>query len=85
MTGYRESELITICTFVYHDPVIPFPIYDCTGYHDKNKPTWKQMEDLAITVTPGPLKPVGFKVGLEPPAKVRVGPDPDEDDEDCDD
>lgn len=39
------------------------------------------MEDLAITVTPAPLKPVGFKVGLEPPAKVRIGPDPAENDD----
>jgi hypothetical protein len=30
------------------------------------------------------LKPVGFKVGLQPPAKVRIGPDPNEVDDDND-
>jgi hypothetical protein len=63
MRGYRESELITICTDVYPSMVLPFTVYECTGYYDKNRPSWKQMEDLAIDVTPAPLKPVGFKVG----------------------
>jgi len=43
------------------------------------------MEDLAITVTPAPLKPVGFKTGLQPLAKVRVGAEPNEADNDDDD
>ena len=64
MTGYRESEMITMCNEVHPNIVVPFLIYECTSYYDKNRPSWKQMEDLAITVTPGPLKPVGFKVGV---------------------
>ena len=80
MTGYRESEKLTICECVNPNIVIPFLIYECTGYYDKNRPSWKQMEDLAITVTPGPLKPIGFKTGLFPPVKVTVGT-PDEDDD----
>lgn len=82
MTGYRESEMITMCNDVHPNIVVPFLIYECSGYYDKNRPSWKQMEDLAITVTPAPLKPVGFKIGLQPPAKVRVGPDPNEADDD---
>ncbi len=81
--GYRESDLVTICDDVHPNIAIPFVVYDCTGYYDKNRPSWKQMEDLAITVTPAPLKPVGFKTGLMPAAKVTVGPQ--EDDDDCDD
>jgi hypothetical protein len=62
--GYRESELITICDDVHPNLVLPFTVYECTSYYDKNRPDWDQMEKLAINVTPGPLKPVGFKVGI---------------------
>lgn len=81
MTGYRESEVITMCGEVHPAIVVPFAVYDCTSYYDKNRPSWDEMQKLAITVTPGPLKPVGFKVGLQPPVKVHVGPDSSEDDE----
>jgi hypothetical protein len=64
MTGYRESESITMCNEVNPNIVVPFLIYECTGYYDKNRPSWKQMERLAINVTPDPLKKVGFKVGV---------------------
>jgi hypothetical protein len=63
MTGYRESEQITICTNVVPNVVMPFKVYDCSGYYDKNRPSWEQMTKLAIDVTPSPIKPVGFKVG----------------------
>jgi hypothetical protein len=64
MAGYRESELITMCYRVDPNIVVPFLIYECTGYYDKNRPNWRQMEKLAIDVTPSPMKPVGFKVGV---------------------
>jgi hypothetical protein len=85
MNGYRESELITICTDVHPNIVLPFTIYSCTGYYDKNRPNWKQMEDLAIDVTPAPMKPVGFKVGVgfhenaTVRTKVKVDLDVDDD------
>jgi hypothetical protein len=44
MTGYRESEMITMCNNVQPNIVVPF-----------NK--------LAIHVSAGNPKPVGFKVG----------------------
>src|ERR1700733_1841697 len=57
MTGFRESELITIC----HNPsptlFVPFNVYECTRYYDKNRPSWSQMKKLAIDVVPGTLKP----------------------------
>jgi hypothetical protein len=62
MRGYRESEMVTICNEVHPNVVVPFSIFDCSGYYDKNRPTWEQMEKLAIHVSAGPLKPVGFKV-----------------------
>ncbi|HEY6414380.1 MAG TPA: hypothetical protein VIX42_11885 [Edaphobacter sp.] len=64
MTGYRESEMVTMCNEIHPNIVVPFFIYECTGYYDKNRPDWKQMEKLAIDVTPSPMKPVGFKVGV---------------------
>jgi len=63
MTGYRESEMVTVCTETHPNIVLPFKVYDCTGYYDKNRPDWEQMQKLAINITPDPLKPVGFKVG----------------------
>jgi hypothetical protein len=63
MIGYRESEMVTVCTNVQPNIVLPFAIYDCTGYYDKNRPTWEQMSKLAIDVSTAPLKPVGFKTG----------------------
>jgi hypothetical protein len=86
MTGFRESELITIC----HNPsptlFVPFNVYECTRYYDKNRPSWSQMKKLAIDVVPGTLKPVGFKVGagFVQTTTVQVGGD-DEDDDDFDD
>ena len=86
-TGYRESEQTTMCTYVHPNIVLPFTVNTCTGYYDKNRPSWKQMHDLAIDVTPAPLKPVGFKVGAQEPIRVRtrVNVDVNDDDEDDDD
>lgn len=83
MTGYRESEMVTMCNGVNPNIVVPFKIYECTGYYDKNRPTWLQMEKLAIHVSPGRTKPVGFKVGAGfGETTVRVVEDGDSCDED---
>jgi hypothetical protein len=88
MTGYRESEMVTICTRVHPNTVLPFKISECTSYYDKNRPSWKQMQDLAIDITPAPLKPVGFKVGVgfheSTTVRTRVNVDLDVHDEDED-
>ena len=85
MTGYRESELMTMCDNVHPNIVVPFNIYECTGYYDKNRPSWDEMQKLAIHVASAPLKPVGFKVGIGfREAAVTVG-EPDDDDFDEDD
>ena len=83
MVGYRESEMVTMCNDVHPNIVVPFRIYECSGYYDKNRPTWQQMEKLAIDVTPAPMKPVGFKVGVgfhetAVPRKVVVPADDDD-------
>ena len=47
----------------FADPniVVPFKIYECTKYYDKNRPSWRQMEKLAIHVSQGNPKPVGCR------------------------
>ena len=64
MNGYRESERITMCSEVNPNIVVQFLIYECNSYHDKNRPNYDQMQRLAIDVATGPIKPVGFKVGI---------------------
>jgi hypothetical protein len=84
-TGYRESEQLTICSWADPNIVLPFTVNTCTGYYDKNRPTWEQMQKLAINVTPDPLKPVGFKVGAHEPVKVRTRVNVDIDSDEAED
>ena len=61
MRGFRDSEEIVYCNYTTPTSLVPFPIRDCTSYSDKNRPSWDQMEKLAIEVRPSAsLKPVGF-------------------------
>jgi hypothetical protein len=63
ITGYRESEMLVICTDVIPNVALPFKVHECTAYNDRNRPDWEQMEKLAIDVLPiSSAKPVGFKV-----------------------
>ena len=62
MTGYRESEMLVICTQVNPNVTVPFAIYECTNHNDKNRPTWEQMARLAIDVLPlSSAKTAGFR------------------------
>lgn len=64
--GYRESEEIVLCTYPLGPPLnVPFKVYECSNHLDKNRPSWKQMEDLAIDVLPtSSAKPAGFRIGI---------------------
>jgi hypothetical protein len=67
VTGFRESELVVICTGVNPNFAVPFKVQDCTNYLDRNRPDYNAMTKLAIHVEPSSsLKPVGFR------AKVTV-------------
>jgi hypothetical protein len=49
--GYRESEAVAYCTYVYDQAIpVPFKVRECSSYLDKGQPTWKQMEDLALPI-----------------------------------
>ena len=62
MTGYRESEMVVVCTDVSPNISVAFMVRDCSDYLDKNRPNWEQMKDLAIDVVPfGFTKVLGFQ------------------------
>ena len=52
VTGYRESDLLVICTNATPNFRVPFPVYECSEFSDRHKPTWDQMSKLAIEVDP---------------------------------
>jgi hypothetical protein len=52
MTGYRESDRLVICNKTSPDFIVPFTMLDCTGFADKHRPDWDQMEKLAINLQP---------------------------------
>ena len=61
MSGYRESEMMVVCTDLSPNIAVPFTVNECTSYNDKNRPNWDQMEKLAIDVLPSSTgKPTGF-------------------------
>jgi hypothetical protein len=63
LSGYRESEMMVVCTATYPDFPVPFVVRECSGYNDRNRPNWDQMEKLAIEFAPVSLaKRVGFTV-----------------------
>ncbi len=83
MTGYRESEMVTMCNEVQPNIVVPFLICECTSYYDKNRPNWDDMKKFALNIETGPIKPVGFKVGVgfQETRKLVTSPDEDNADE----
>jgi hypothetical protein len=46
--GYRESEVLVICTNSSPALRVPFPVYECTGFWDRNRPDYEAMTKLAL-------------------------------------
>jgi|SRR3954453_8519783 hypothetical protein len=62
LRGFRDSEEVVYCSFAYPMILVPFKVRDCSNHWDKNRPTWRQMEDLAIEIRPSvSFKPIGFQ------------------------
>jgi len=63
LQGFRESEEIVYCAFVFNQLLqVPFKVRECSNYADRNRPTWEQMEELAIDILPtSSAKPAGFR------------------------
>ena len=38
IVGYRESDMLAICTNTSPNVVLPFTVYECSNYADKHKP-----------------------------------------------
>ncbi len=63
MRGYRESELLVYCDYTARPILVPFKLVQCSNHCDVNRPSWDQMEKLALDVQPvSSAKPAGFKV-----------------------
>ena len=52
ITGYRESDLLVICTNATPNFTVPFTVMDCSEFNDRHRPTWEQMTKLALEVAP---------------------------------
>jgi hypothetical protein len=81
LRGFRESEEIVYCTASYGPPLaIPFKVYQCTSHMGRTRPTWKQMEDLAIDILPissTRAKPAGFRAGDDSGSTDEVEDEPE--------
>jgi hypothetical protein len=67
VAGFRESELVVICTDVQPNFCVPFKVKECSSYLDRNRPDYDAMKKLAIVVEPSSsLKPVGFRAKVTP-------------------
>jgi hypothetical protein len=72
LRGYRESEEVTYCYYASL-MVVPFKVRECSNYSDKTRPSWEQMEDLAIEIRPTPtFKPAGFHLDDGSQSEVEV-------------
>ncbi len=91
VTGYRESDVLVVCTLASPSFRVPFVVHECSDFQDKYKPDWEQMEKLAIQIQPVRVsrKTRGFHLTeAVKPEKPEDGPaaaeDEDEDLEDLD-
>ena len=61
LRGFRESEELTYCDFLTQPILVSFQVRECSRYVHRSRPTWDQMEELALEIRPSAtLKPAGF-------------------------
>jgi hypothetical protein len=61
--GFRESEEEVFCAFGVDLRILRFKVRDCTDYLNKNLPSRRQMEDIALIIPTQPVRrPAGFGV-----------------------
>ena len=60
--GYREFDEIVFCMYASWETPrpVPFKVKECTDYIDRDTPTPRQMERLAILIEPGGDRAPGF-------------------------
>jgi|ERR1700739_2699998 len=81
VAGYRESDLLVICTNTNPNIVVPFTVFDCSEFSDKRKPTREEMEKLAIAVDP--VRVSAKTRGFYAVTKVQPARDDDEDEDEA--
>jgi hypothetical protein len=79
VAGYRESDLLVMCMNTSPNIVVPFTVFDCSEFSDKRKPTWDEMEKLAIAVEP--VRVSAKTRGFYAVTKVQPARDDDEDED----
>jgi hypothetical protein len=61
IVGYRETDVLVVCTYSNPARVVPFPVYECTEYWDRNRPSYDEMTKLALNFNESRRKPIaGF-------------------------
>lgn len=80
-TGYRDSDLLVICTNTSPNIAVPFAVCDCSEYSDKFRPGWEQMEKLALNIEPTRVsaRTAGFSTVRRVQPIRRAGADEDDD------
>jgi hypothetical protein len=58
--GFRESEVFVVCVAAEPAHRVPFPVRECSAYRDKTRPSFYEMEKIALTITPRDPKRTGF-------------------------
>jgi hypothetical protein len=54
--GYGETELVVVCQALWPQRRVDFPVRTCTGYIEKNKPSFDDMEKIALVLDRVALK-----------------------------
>lgn len=73
--GYRESEVMVFCNYTYTHPIaVPYRVCECTNYQDRNRPSYDQMQKLALDIQPASsAKPAGFRIKPAKSATAEEG------------
>jgi len=81
--GYRESDVLVICTNSSPARQVPFPVYECTEFWDRNRPGYAEMTKLALNFSEGHRKGItGFRnSGFARSPAVATGDGDEEEDE----
>jgi hypothetical protein len=59
--GYRETDVLVVCSHSNPARTILFPVYECTQFWDRNRPSYFEMTKLALDFSEGHRKPIkGF-------------------------
>jgi hypothetical protein len=81
MTGYRESDVMVICINTNPNMVVPFTVYECSGYSDKHRPDFATMKKLAIDFQPLRISKAAGSRSVETLRPVRRDDEDEDEDE----